>query len=107
MDVPRANGQMERVNCMLILLLFKLAAPNLNKWHKYLKLCQKYLNTMSHQGTDTTPFKLLFGTNIKIKEGLKIKELIEEELIKTFEESRDDLRAEAKKNILKIHQSLF
>lgn len=51
-----------------------------------------------------TPFKLLFGTNLRMKEDTSIRELIEEEWVKMFEESRDELRSEAKENIQKIQQ---
>jgi len=102
--IPRANGQVERINRTLIPILSKLAAPNSNEWHKYLEVCQQYLNATPHRSTGTTPFKLLFGTNIRIKDEPKIKELIEEEWIKMFEENRDKLRSEAKQNILKIQQ---
>lgn len=95
---------MERVNRTLIPLLSKLAAPNPGEWHKYLETCQKYLNATPHRSTGTTPFKLLFGTNIRMKEDPRIKELIEEEWISMFEENRDELRAEAKENILRIQE---
>lgn len=95
---------MERVNRTLIPILTKLSAPNPGEWHKYLELCQKYLNATPHRSTGTTPFKLLFGTLMRIKENPKIKELIEEEWIKMLEESQDELRTEAKEAILKIQQ---
>lgn len=102
--VPRANGQVERVNRTLIPLLTKLSAPNPGDWYKYLETCQRYLNATPHRSIGSTPFKLLFGTNHRMKEDLGIKELIEEEWIKMFEESRDELRAEAKEKITKVQQ---
>jgi len=97
--VQRANGQVERVNRTLIPLLTKMSASHPGEWHKHLELYQKYLNVTPHQSIGTTPFKLLFGTNIRMKEDPKIKESLEEELIKMFEENRNELRAEAKENI--------
>lgn len=102
--VPRANGQVERVNRTLIPLLTKLSAPNPGDWHKYLERCQKYFNTTPHRSIGTTPFKLLFSIDMRMKEEPDLKKLKEEEWIKMFEDSRDELRAEAQENILKIQQ---
>lgn len=102
--VPRANGQVERVNGTIIPLLTKLSAPNPSEWYKYLEICQKYLNATPHRSIGTTPFDLLFGVNIRMKEDTRIKELIEEEWIHMFKENRDELRTEAKKNISKVQQ---
>lgn len=102
--VPRGNGQVERVNRTLIPLLSKMSAPNPGEWHRYLELCQKYLNATPHRSIGTTPFNLLFGSNIRMKEDPKIKELIEYEWIRMFEEDRNELREEAREKITKIQQ---
>lgn len=94
--VPRSNGQVESANRTIILLLIKLSAPNPSEWHKHLEICQRYLNVTLHR-SNTSPFNLLFGVNVRMKKDLKIKELIEQEWIKMFEEDRDELRAEAKR----------
>lgn len=102
--VPRGNGQVERVNRTLIPLLSKMSAPKPDEWHKYLELCQRYLNATPHRSIGTTPFNLLFSSNIRMKEDVKIKELIEKEWIQMFEEDRNELRIAAKEKILKVQQ---
>lgn len=49
-----------------------------------------------------TPFCLLFGTRMKIKEDPHIKEILEAENVKIFQERRDQLREEARTAISKI-----
>ena len=90
--MPRANGQVERVNRTLILLLTKLSAPRPEEWHKYINVAQKYLNATQHRSIKTTPFNLLFGTDIRMKDDVSIRDLVEKELISMFEENRDEMR---------------
>ena len=42
--VPRANGQVERINRTLIPLLTKLSAAKSEEWYKYLEVAQKFMN---------------------------------------------------------------
>lgn len=42
--MPRANGQVERVNRTLIPLLTKLATPRSEECHRYVHVAQKFLN---------------------------------------------------------------
>lgn len=102
--MPRANGQVERVNRTLIPLLTKLAAPNEHEWYKHLGAAQQYLNTTHSRSTGMTPFQLLFGTHMRLKTCPEIKEMLEKELVQIFQENRDELRQQAKENILKVQQ---
>ena len=97
--MPRGNGQVERVNRTLIPLLTKLAAPKPGEWFKYLDLAQKYLNATQSRSTGTTPFYLMFGTNIKMKEDPQVREMIENQWITMFQENRAEIRREAKEKI--------
>ena len=54
--IPRANGQVKRVNRILIPLLTKLSAPTPGEWFKYLEKTQKYLNATPSRSTSVTPF---------------------------------------------------
>jgi len=49
MEIPKANGQVERLNQMLISLFTKLAASKPDEWYKYLEFVQQYLNSTVHQ----------------------------------------------------------
>ncbi|XP_011698713.1 PREDICTED: uncharacterized protein LOC105456415 [Wasmannia auropunctata] len=100
--VPRSNGQVERVNRTLIPLLTKLAAPKSQEWYKYLDIAQQYLNTTTHRSINNIPFNILFETHARLREDIKIKELLENEMITIFQENRDEERAKASESIAKI-----
>lgn len=100
--VPRANGQVERVNRTLIPVLTKLAAPNPSEWYKHVSIAQQYLNSLPYRSIGTTPFNVLFGSSMRLRNNEEIRELIELEWVSTFQENRDELREHAKENIRKV-----
>lgn len=100
--IPRSNGQVERVNRALIPLLTKLAAPKHCEWYKYLVIAQLYLNTTLHRSIKTAPFRVLFGVHPRIRDNPNIKEILENEILTSFDDSRQELRSQARENILKI-----
>lgn len=102
--VPRGNGQVERVNRILIPILTKLSAPNPTQWHKHVVRAQQYLNNAPSRSTGISPFKLLFGTQMKIKEDPIISDLLQAEEAELFLEKREDLRQRARENIGKIQE---
>lgn len=102
--MPRANGQVERVNRTTIPLLTKLSVPRPEEWHKHLDAVQRYLNVTTHRSIGTTPFNLLFGADMRMKDDASIRELVEKELICMFQEDRDELRNRAKESIRRIQQ---
>lgn len=99
--IPRANSQVERVNRTLISLLTKLSSPKPTEWYKYLEIVQQFLNTTLHRSMGT-PFQLLFVTRAKLRDDPHIQEIIENELETLFQNSRDELRLQAKENIANI-----
>jgi len=102
--VPRANGQVERVNRTVVPLLSKLSAPSPGEWYKYLDVAQKYLNATPSRSTRASPFNLMFGTHMRLKSDPEIREMIENEWLLMFQEGRDEIRKRAKENIMKAQQ---
>lgn len=100
--IPRGNGQIERINRTLIPLLTKLSAPQPAQWHKFVARAQQYLNHIPNRSTGMSPFYLLFGTRMKLKEDHQIREILETENAIISQEKRDHLREEARKAISKI-----
>lgn len=51
-----------------------------------------------------TPFHLLFGTHARLREDDNLRELLEKEWAISFQESRDELRMQAVRNIAKVQE---
>lgn len=75
--IPRANGQVERLNRTLIPLLTKLSAPRPCEWYKHLDVVQLCINTTLHRSIGTTPFRVLLGVYPRIRDDPNIREILE------------------------------
>lgn len=82
--IPRVNGQVERVNRILIPLLTKLANPKRKEWHKYLAFAQQCINTTLNRSIGTDPFHLLFGVHARLRDDLQIRELLDKEYVEAY-----------------------
>jgi len=102
--VPRGNGQVEQLNRTLIPLVTKLAAPKPGEWHKYIDAVQQCLNTTLQRSIGMTPFRLLFGIHPRTRDYPDMQELLQRELVISFEDDRDELRSEARKNIERVQR---
>jgi len=100
--VPRGNGQVERINRILISLLTKLSMLLPDRWHKFVARAQQYINHVPSRSTGMAPFYLLFGTRARLRDDPQIKEILEAENAIVFQEERDHLREGARKAISKI-----
>ncbi|KAG5863402.1 hypothetical protein JTB14_004284 [Gonioctena quinquepunctata] len=98
--VPRGNGQVERVNRIIIPVLTKLSLEDPGRWFKYVVRVQRALNST----IGTSPFEILTGVKMRNEEEVLIKEVLEEATIQKFNENREDLRAESQKQILKVQE---
>ncbi|XP_058985239.1 uncharacterized protein LOC131805713 [Musca domestica] len=100
--LPRANGQIERLNSVIISVLSKLSIADPTKWYKYVGDVQRIINSTYHRRIKSTPFELLVGIKMRTKDDVKIKELIEEEFMRAYDEDRNELRQKAKQQILDV-----
>lgn len=100
--LPRANGQVERLNRTIIAVLSKLSIEDPTKWYKYVDELQRILNSAFHRSIATTPFELLFGVKMRNEKDLKLRQIIEQEFQAQFENERDQVRVKAKEQISKI-----
>lgn len=99
--VARGNGQIERVNRVIVSIIAKLSNDDPTKWYKVVGDVQKAINSCMHNSTKTTPFQILVG--VKMKTGLNdnILQMLQDEMIQKFDDDRQHLRTEAKKQIQK------
>jgi len=102
--VPRANGQVERVNRTLVPLLTKLSAPKPGEWYRHLSAVQMCLNATVQRSIGMTPFRVLLGVHPRIRDNPDIRELLEDEIVMSFDDNRTELRMEARGNIEKIQK---
>lgn len=100
--LPKANGQIERLNRTIVPVINKLVLEDPSKWYRHISRVQQVLNATYHRSTNTTPFELMFGARMRDKSDLELKSLIEEEFQEQFESNRDSLRQSAKEQILKV-----
>lgn len=100
--IPRSNGQVERINRCIIPVLTKLSLENPSKWYKFVPLVQQALNSTFNRSIANSPFKLLFGVNMKRKHDLDVVEAIDQNFIDQFQEQRNEQRNEAKRQIENI-----
>lgn len=99
---PRGNGQAERMNRTIIPTLTKLAIDEPTKWFKFVPHLQRAINSAVTRTTKTTPFRLMFGIDMKNNELASVTQVIQDELINSFDADRSQMREMAACNILKV-----
>ncbi|GFX41119.1 transposon Ty3-I Gag-Pol polyprotein [Trichonephila clavipes] len=77
-------------------------STNPEKWYTHVPHLQEILNSTFQRSIKMTPFELLFGTKMKSCQDIEIVELLNDEIIAQFQEQRDALRQDAKKQIYKV-----
>ncbi|GFU83203.1 hypothetical protein TNCV_3738141 [Trichonephila clavipes] len=102
--VPRGNGEVERIHGVLIPVLTKMSIEDPTKWFKHVDSLQRVLNSVPTRSTKYSPFELLIGIKMKNPEDVMIRNLLEEDSQEQLFQHRDNLRREAKQNILKIQE---
>uniref|UniRef100_A0A0K8UFR3 Pro-Pol polyprotein n=1 Tax=Bactrocera latifrons TaxID=174628 RepID=A0A0K8UFR3_BACLA len=98
--LPRANGQIERLNTIIINVLTKLSKNYPAKWYKFTDRVEEVINSTYNNSIDMTPFELLTGDKMSTADDLNIKQLIEEEIKSQLQEGRYEIRRHAKEQIL-------
>ncbi|GFT25650.1 hypothetical protein TNCV_1965601 [Trichonephila clavipes] len=78
-EVPRGNGQVERIHGVLIPVLTKMSIEDPTKWFKHVDSLQRVLNSVPSRSTKYSPFELLIGVKMKNPEDVMIRNLLEEE----------------------------
>ncbi|GBO32748.1 hypothetical protein AVEN_180296-1 [Araneus ventricosus] len=65
---------------------------------------QSVINSSTSRCTKYTSFELMMGTKMKNKEDIKVNEVLHEEYLNHLMHERDEMRNDAKKNILKVQE---
>ncbi|GFU23856.1 transposon Ty3-I Gag-Pol polyprotein [Trichonephila clavipes] len=102
--LPRSNGQIEKQNSTIIAVLSTLSVDDPKKWYSHAPHLQEILNSNFQRSIKMTPFELLFGTKMKSCQAIKVVQLLNDEITAQFQEQRDALRQDAKKQIYKVQE---
>jgi len=88
---PQANGQVERVNCILSPMFAKLFDnENGRQWYKMLEQVKFATNNMVNRFTGKTPCQLLFGADQRGPVIDRLKDLVLKSYTTTFEVLKQD-----------------
>ncbi|KXJ78025.1 hypothetical protein RP20_CCG005792 [Aedes albopictus] len=99
--VPRGNGQVERVNQVIVAMLTKLSVDDKTKWYKHVGNIQRWINASVHQSTSVSPFEALFGVQMRHEGDIRLSELLEEVKMAQFDDQRREIREKARAAIEK------
>lgn len=77
-EVPRGNGQVERINGMIVPALTKLSADDPLKWYRHTNALQRFINSTKSRSTGQTPFNLLFGVSMRNQEDVELAAVLED-----------------------------
>lgn len=102
--VPRGNGQIENMVQIVTSSLRRLSCDEPTCWYKNISRLQRAINSTTNRSTNYSPFKLMFGVEMKKKEDMNIFEILQEVEKEIFEEERQELRNDAKEAIKKIQE---
>ena len=102
--LPRANGQVERLNRTIISVLTKLSTNDPSKWYQHVDRLQQVLNSTYQRTINMTPFELLFGIKMRFGVDAQLKEVIEAEFQSCFQDERDKVRERAEEQITKVQE---
>lgn len=97
--IPRGNGQVERVNQVILAMLTKLCVNDPAKWYKHIGNIQRWINANVQQSTSVSPFEAMFGVQMRHEGDVRLCELLEEIRLAQFDEQRNEIRAKARKAI--------
>lgn len=105
---PRANGQVERINRILVNSLRTMVNDNEQNWDSKLREIQWAINSSTSSVTKKSPFELLYGYTPRSILKTKLTLQLEDEKVVSerndFAEKRDNNRREASQNIAKHQQ---
>lgn len=101
---PRGNVQVEQINGVIKPIFTKKSIANPKMWYKHVDRLQRCINASISRATAYTPFRLMFGVDMKNAEDIQIIQVLEKEIMNNFVENRSEDRAVAAENIEKIQK---
>lgn len=78
--MPRGNGQVERLNAIIINVLAKMCIDQPERWYRQVGKVQMAINGSVQRSIGMTPFKLTFGVEMRHADFVPLKEAIEKSI---------------------------
>ncbi|XP_053968337.1 uncharacterized protein LOC128869757 [Anastrepha ludens] len=103
--VPRGNGQVEKVNRVIISVLAKNSAAEPSKWYQYTSQVQRAINEHIHSSTKFTPFEVMFGVKMRNETDTELLKILQEELLQGLQDERNKIREEVRAQIQKAQET--
>ena len=100
--LPRANGQVERINATVTNVLAKLCIDEPTKWYKHVEKVQRAMNSTFQRSIGRSPFELMTGVKMRDETEVGLVDLLNQEVVESYESDRGQMRHEAKQQILKV-----
>ncbi|XP_053968268.1 uncharacterized protein K02A2.6-like [Anastrepha ludens] len=98
--VPRGNGQVERLNRVVINVISKLSADRTEAWYKYVGKVQRVINSTINKSTKYPPFEIMFGVKMKTPMDVNINNMVESETADILIANRDSMRGNVRRQIV-------
>ncbi|XP_037051796.1 uncharacterized protein LOC119085486 [Bradysia coprophila] len=102
--VSRGNGQVERLNRVIIKILSRMSVEDPKQWYKFVSRLQTTINSTVTRSTGLTPFELLVGVKMRTRGDMELANQLEEALLHDFDEKRQEQRQLARANIAKLQK---
>lgn len=102
--MPRGNGQVERIHRIIISILTKLCIEKPDLWYRHVSRVQRSINSTFQRSINCTPYELMVGNRMRIKEDMEIYNLLKQEGRDIYFQEREDMRQKAKEQIFQIQE---
>ncbi|GFX12660.1 retrovirus-related Pol polyprotein from transposon 17.6 [Trichonephila clavipes] len=102
-NAQESDEYIRTIKKLLQEVLTKMSIEDPTKWFKHVDSLQRVLNSVASRSTKYSPFELIIGVKMKNPEDVMIRNLLEECQEQLFQH-RDNLRREAKQNVLKTQE---
>jgi len=79
--VPRGNGQVERINQVILSILTKLSLEKPALWYRHVRKVQQAINGSYQRAIKRTSFEVMFGTKLRRAEDPCLTQLLQQELL--------------------------
>lgn len=82
--VPSGNGQVERINRLIIPVLTKLSLDKPDHWYRHVAKLQMCINSTYQRSVGMSPFEALFGVKMRQHDDIQLLSLLRTAKLSAF-----------------------